>query len=478
MTGRVRRGALVACVWLAGCSAARPPLGGEVEDTPATWGDEYEGLLADTDLADADFHAARTAFAADALASGDERVVRATAAAGPVAARYRDSASGRAGAMAFNTRRLGVVVGAVRASLGEGALLADARDAASVQPRGARSTDGLRLAPSSSTWGSSPGAGVRVTLARVRLAAGAWRDWDAQDDARAFVSVGVVQPRASLYAAAGRSRAAAGAGSLCVAHVSRSAFVSGEMGTAADGARGVLRVIVGEGGAWRALFAAGAPSAAADPAPATPASRWGGALERRFDAGGVSGRAMLSSRTRRDGSGVQRRQRAECGGSLAAGGARLEVGVRATRESEAIAPDLLEGAAPFVSHDELRLRCSLRTHEDTGDGLRVEQSYRVEVIVSGSAPAGRVLAWTGRARWRALDARVHASAFDLSPGQLAYTGRAVLPGAATFTTLSRSGVDLSASLSVRLPLGAGIGVQGIRTAAGEARLVLRAAVTR
>jgi hypothetical protein len=141
-----------------------------------------------------------------------------------------------------------------------------------------------------------------------------------------------------------------------------------------------------------------------------------------------------------------------------------------------VAADLLDRPAPFVSCDELRVRCALRAGESVGEALRVEQSYRVDVILSGAGPAGRVVAWTGRARWRAVDARVQASACDLPPGELAYTGRAVLPGASTFTTLSRSGIDLSASVRLRLPWGAGVGVQGVRTPAGEARFVLQAGV--
>jgi hypothetical protein len=465
----------VACAWLAGCAGTRP----EPATVPAAhtgWGDEYEGLLSDTDLADADFHATRTAFAADALASDDGRVVRASGATGPVAARYRWSQSTGTGAVEFASRRLGVVVGAVRASLGEGALLADARDAASVEPRGSRSLDGLRITPSSSTWGSSPGAGVRVSAARVRLAAGVWRERDSPGDSRAFVSAGFLRRRMAVFAALGQSGAGARGFSIAAAHAGNAAFLSGEAALASDGMRGAVRVVAGDDGAWRALVAAGAPSTADDPAPASAAARWGGAVERRFNAGGVASRAMLSTRVRRDGPDVQRRQRAEWYASFGAGGGRVETGVRATREGGAAAADLLEPAAPPFTRDELRLRCVFRAAEALGEALYVEQSYRADVIVTGAGPAGRVVAWTGRVRWRGVDTRVQASAFDLSPGQLAYTGRAVLPGAATFTTLSRSGMDLSASVRLRLPWGAGIGVQGVLTPAGGARVALQAGV--
>jgi hypothetical protein len=191
---------------------------------------------------------------------------------------------------------------------------------------------------------------------------------------------------------------------------------------------------------------------------------------------GISTRTVLSSRARRDGSDREVRQRLEWVGSARAGSARLEAGVRATREVAASAADLLEPASPVAVQDEVRVRCALRSTEALGDVLLVEQSYRVDLIVAGAAPAGRVVAWMGRSRWRALDVRVQASAFDLAPGQLAYTGRAALPGAATFTTLSRGGLDLSASVRVRIPRGVTLGAQGVRTASGEARFVFQGGV--
>jgi hypothetical protein len=439
-----------------------------------TWGDEYEGVLADTDQSDADFHAASPSFAADALFA-ETRTVRATGSLGPLGARYRESGSGRAGALEWNTARLSVIAGAVRASLGEGAILADARDAAAVEPRGTRALHGFRLSPSSSTWGSSLGGGVRASLGRIRVAGGAWQAWEFADDARAFVSAGVVAARGAMFAAVGRSRTGAGAASIAAAHAG-AAFVSGEIGIAPDGARAVARVIAGENGEWRALVATGAPSGGSDTSPAAAGARWGGAVERRGNLGRVAARAVLSSRTRRDGPDLEQRQRAEGQASLGAAGARLEANVRATRETLASATDVLQAREAVVVHDDVRVRCVVRTAESFGERLRVEQSYRVDFIVSGAGPAGRVIAWSARTRWNALDARVQASAFDLAPGQLAYTGRAVLPGAAPFTTLSHSGVDLSASVRMRIGWGAVVGVQGVRTGAGEARIVLQAGV--
>lgn len=440
------------------------------------WGDEYDGVLADTDLRDVEFHAARPDFAADVLMAKTP-VVRARGSVGSLAARYRESDAGRAGAIEWNARRFGVVAGAVRASLGEGAVIADARDAAGVEPRGTRSLEGLRLSPSSSRWGSVLGAGARVTVGRMRAGAGAWQSWDSANDARVFASLGFTHARGVVLVAAGQSRAGPAAVSLAAAHNVDGVFAAGELGVAPGGVRGVARVVAGENGAWRALVAAGVPSAAEDPSPASPGARWGGAVERRGRVGRIDARAVLSSRTRRDASLVERRQRAEWRGSLRAGDARIEAAVRATRETTADASDVLDASVPFATRDDLRVRCALRTAESIGEVLRVEQTYRIDVVVSGPGPAGRVAAWAGGVRWRGLDARVQVSAFDLAPGQLAYTGRAVLPGAATFTTLSRSGVDLSASVRVRIGRVAAAGVQGVRTAAGEGRLLLQAGVT-
>ena len=465
---------LLACAWNAGC--ARAPAPAPVTDAgDVVWGDEYEGVLVDTDLRDADFHASRLSFAADVLAA-DTRVVRAKGSAGPLGGRYRESDAGRAGALEWNSARIAAVAGAVRASLGEGAVIADAREAAGVEPRGTRSLDGLRLSASSSIWGSALGAGARAALGWFRFGAGAWRGWESDADARAFLSLGVAHRRTVVFAAAGRSRAGPGAFSLSAGHARAGVFTAGELGLAPGGARGVARIVAGEDGGWRVLIAAGVPSAAGDPTPASAGMRWGGAVERRGKMGRVDARAVLSSRTRRDGPLVERRQRAEWRGSLGAGDARVEAGLRATREATASASDLLDAATPAATRDDLRVRWAVRTTESIGEALRVEQAYRVDLIVSGAGPAGRVVAWTGRARWRAVDARLQASAFDLGPGQLAYAGRAVLPGAATFTTLSNSGVDLSASLRVQIGCGAAAGVQGVRTAAGEPRFVLQAGV--
>jgi hypothetical protein len=477
--GSARALALALAVAGTGCAGPRPSAPPADAATAPLWGDEYEGLLDDADRLDADLDAAPASFAADVLLAspGDAApVVRARAAALSFGARYRQSDAGRAGALEWSAGPLALVAGAVRPSLGEGALVADARDASSVEPRGTRGVDGLRLAPSSSTWGSSIGAGVRAALGRVRASAGAWREREDDALACAWASLDVVDRAAVYGVAAGRSRAGAGAWSLRAAGASAAAFVSAEVGLAPDGWRGVVRLVAGEAGEWRALVAAGAPAAGHDPSPASAGGRWGGAVERRARLGGEQSRFVLSSRTRRDGESAARRQRAEWQGSIGSGGTRLEAGLRASRETESVAADVLEPAAPPAVTDEVRARCALAAGDDVSASVRVEQVYRVDLVVKGSGPAGRVVGWTTRVRWRGLDARLQATAFDLAPGQLGYAGRAALPGAPTFTTLSRSGVDLSASLRVALGPGLVAGVQGGLTPTGESRVVLQAGV--
>ncbi len=464
------------CASLLACAHAPPPVP-DPDVAAVLWGDEYDGLLLDTDTADADLRAARRSFSADAAFGESARTTRASGALGIAAARYRESAAGQAGALEVSSRRLGLVAGAVRPSLGEGALLFDARDASNVVARGARSTDGLRIAPSSSTWGSALGAGVRCSFDRTRAALALWRSRESADDASAFASVGFGGRRTVAHATYGRSRAGASAVSLCVGRAYEPLFLAGETAMAPDGLRFVVRAVGGENGSWRALLATGASAPAADPSPATGVARWGGALERRDTHGGAGSRLVLSSRTRRTDPGGDRRQRAEWYGSVDLTGARLEVGVRATRETSWRAPDLMEIVSPPGPDEELRVRCELRAGEVLADGVvRGEQSWRVELIASRGSRCGRVIAWTGRGRWRWVDARLSVSAFDLPSGRLAYAGRAALPGAPAFITLARSGIDLSASARLRAGPLAG-GLQGVRTAAGEGRVVLQAGLS-
>jgi hypothetical protein len=98
------------------------------------------------------------------------------------------------------------------------------------------------------------------------------------------------------------------------------------------------------------------------------------------------------------------------------------------------------------------------------------------VATSDTHTIGRLVAWQLRARHGAADGRLRVSAFRLGEGQLAYAGRAVLPGAATFATLSRTGLDLSASASLRLGYGLSLGLQGTRSARGNGSAVLRVAL--
>lgn len=468
--------ALVAASVVAGCAGSAPrPMGdGAARATggDVVWGDEYEGVLLDTDPEDAHFGDG-SAFAADALL-GETRVTRARAAVGPLSVVVRQSDGPPVGALAWNARRAGVVVGAVRPTLAEGAVVADARASGAVEPRATPRVDGLRLAPSSSTWGSFDGAGARVSLGGLRLSAGAWRDRAHPERAAAWSSLGIAGARSAGGIAAGRTPAGASALSLYGARATGPGFVAAETGLAPDGIRGVLRGVVGP---WRVLLASGAVAAAHDPLPASAARRWGAGVERRATLGRIATRTLVSSRTRRDGATVEWRQRVDWSGAAMLDGARLETGVRATRTRARVAAGLLDAPAPPDKEDEVRARVAVRTAGDRDGALRVEQLWQLDLVATGGeSDLGRVALWQGRASTGHADVRLRVTAFDLGNGQLAYAGRAALPGAATFTTLSRSGVDVSASLALRLGWGVSTGVQAVRAPAGASRVVVRVGV--
>jgi hypothetical protein len=463
--------AAVSALALSGCAATMPP-DPEPAQPDIAWGDEYDGVLFDTDVLDAAF-ARDASWGADALL-GETRVVRTRANAGPARVVYRESEAGRAGAVSLGGRGWEVVMGRVRPSLADGALLADARDAGNVDPRATRRVDGLRVSPSSSTWGSSLGGGAQARLGRWSATAAAWRVPDLEQAPDAWSSLSVQGARWKTGVAAGHGGAGGTAASLFAARATGAAFVAGEVGVAADGPRVSARAVIGERGEWRARAVAGAPSGSAASAPATTVRRWGGGVERLSRVGTVTMRSRFTTRIRADDADQSRRQRIEWNARAGVAGGSVESGVRWTREVLDRSPDLLAASGSEPARTELRVRTQVTTARNWGDGVRAEQRWRVDLVTTG-AGVGRVVGWSGRLRVTRFDARVQASAYDLGSGQLAWAGRAVLPGSATFATLSRSGVDLSAALTVSLGWGVEAGIQGLLNARNEHRVVFRVA---
>ncbi len=462
--------AAIGLLLLGGCAAgppAAPP-----EGDPVVWGDEYEGIRLDADREFAD--AIPASVGADVVA-GETVSTRLRAGTGPVSARWRITDDASVGAMEWRSGRLHAVAGAVRPAVSEGAVVADARDTGAPVARGL-APGGLRVSPSASTWGSSVGGGVAVLAGPLRVAAATWRARDAVADPVAWMSADWRSPHASAGVAVGGGASGGRAVSVHAARARGPVAVSGEVGAARSGARAVVRVVAGERGEWRGVMAGGAADAL-DP---DPPGRWGGAVERRDRRGGVSSRVTVSSDTRRDAAGDDRRRRAEWAGVFRiADGTRLDVNVRVTREQSRPIRSLLDDAPAPRPNDDLRARLALRTRERVNDATTVEFVYRADAIARGDGDGpGVVLLWQGRVRHRGLDLRLQASAFDLREGTIGYIGRAVLPGTATFTALSHRGADLSASLRATWRYGLSLGLQWASRPPAPGAFVVQAAFAR
>jgi hypothetical protein len=103
--------------------------------------------------------------------------------------------------------------------------------------------------------------------------------------------------------------------------------------------------------------------------------------------------------------------------------------------------------------------------------MDVEHVFRIDCVQAGGAP-GFAASWRGALRRGPVDVGVQASAWGLKAGQLGYLGRAGLPGASAFTTISGGGSDLS--LMVRAAVGrhAGVAVEWRRRASGDEAVLL------
>ncbi len=475
----MRRLVTVLCIAaVAGCASRPPsvPVDPDKDDaTPVVWGDEYDGVALDIDR---EFDAAPPAsFAADAT-TGATDVASARMAAGPLAARLRATPDARAGAVEWRSARVHAVAGSIRPTLADRCVLADARDAGVVIARGSRTISGLRVSPSSSTWGSVEGAGLAALVGPLRMAAAAWELRDDRAIPSAWASVDWRSRTTVAGVAAGGNRGRPETVSCYAARVRASVLTAGEVAVGRDGVGASLRVVAGERGEWRGAVAAGPVRAPTDSPDALARNRWGAAVERRDTWRALSSRSTLSSRTRRTPDGDDRRRRAEWAGEVrVADGVRLEFGVRATRDASLRATALLEEASAPDIHDDVRARVVLRTVDVTSDATRIEFAYRVDAVSTGTGGRpGLVIAWQGRMRRGPIDARVQASAHDLATGQLATIGRPALPGAASFATVSHRGADVAAAVRVTGPGPFTLGVQMVAGAPGDTQMRIQLGV--
>jgi hypothetical protein len=101
--------------------------------------------------------------------------------------------------------------------------------------------------------------------------------------------------------------------------------------------------------------------------------------------------------------------------------------------------------------------------------------YRLDAVHTAGRP-GFAATWVGALRVGALDGRIQASAWGLRPGQLAYLGRAGLPGTGAFVTASRGGSELSLTARARLLRRATVAVEWRHSHSGEEHLFAMASL--
>jgi hypothetical protein len=468
-----------------GCASAPPSP--PAEDEPEMWGDEYAGITDDADLEDALVHAQSTHSSAsiDALVDPESvdgantlRSLAATARTAHAAARYRESSYGRAGAA--EVYDLGwlqhVVVGAVRPVIGEGALVADARELGTPSTRTSPTASALRISPSSSLWGSVTGAGVAVAVGRARFSLAAWQPHDDDTTLTAWSGLEWRVGRTRVGAAVGQTSRPSQtnrAVSLLAAHSFRSAFASLETAVAGGGLACAARVVAGD--AWRAGFAAGAAAPSEMPVGSARRDRRMAILERRDHWRGVSSRVVMSSVARREGPEEERRRRIDA--SLRArvdDGARVEAGVRFLESDAVEAPSPL-AAGEHATRDEWRARVVLFVRERPSPSMEVEHTFRIDAVRAEASP-GIAGTWRGSLRYGAFDGRVQASAWGLKPGQLGYLGREGLPGSGAFTTISGAGSELSLVVRGRFRAHASIAAEWRRKASGDESVLVAASL--
>jgi hypothetical protein len=478
---------LVLC-WVAGCAGApAAPPADESRDPDAVevrWGDEYDGVLEDGDLEGAPtWTSSRRASASlDALVALAEdaanlQTVRSVAASARLAhagARYRESAYGRAGAVEVSEVAClrSLVVGAIRPVVGEGALVASARELGSPSPRATPFVSVLRATPSSSVWGSVLGAGATVAAGPARLLTAAWRSHDDDSTWTAWSGAEWHFARTTVGAAYGRTmRRTEGATSVVVSRAFGDAFVAAEVARAGSRVAYAARIVAGEDRAWRASLAGGAAAAPETPAGSSPRDRHSAVLERRDRWRGLGSRLTASSVARREAASEQRRRRIDWEVNTPVDdGASIEAGVRFTENDVVAAPSLL-ATGNVDESGEWRARVALRVRERPTPTMDVEHVFRIDCVQAGGAP-GFAASWRGALRRGPVDVGVQASAWGLKAGQLGYLGRAGLPGASAFTTISGGGSDLS--LMVRAAVGrhAGVAVEWRRRASGDEAVLL------
>lgn len=481
-----------ACVLLGcvlGCASA-PPSSPPVDDDEAdvVWGDEYAGIGDDFDLEDALADTPRTHSSAriDALVDPDRidgastlRSLAASAGTAHAAARYRESSYGRAGAVeAYDLGWLQhLVVGAVRPVVGEGALVADARELGAPSTRASPTATALRVSPSASLWGSVFGAGVTVGAGRARVSMAAWRPHDDDTTWTAWSGLEWRFARTRVGAAVGQTTRPTTptnrAVSLLAAHAFRSAFASVETALAGGGVACAARMVAGEG--WRAGFAAGAAAPSDVPVGSVRRDRRMAVLERRDYWRGLSSRLVVSSVARREGPEEERRRRVDA--SIRAridDGARVEAGLRFLESDAVEAPSPLAAGARDT-RDEWRARVVLNVRERPSPSLEVEHTYRIDAVRAGESP-GVAGTWRGSLRYGPFDARAQASAWGLKPGQLGYLGRAGLPGSGAFTTISGAGSELSLVVRGRFRAHAAIAAEWRRKASGDESVLVAASL--
>ncbi len=454
-----------------GCSTAPPA--DPHDEADELWGDEYEGIAADADLEDAP-SSRRTGVWLDVLVDPDpedgERALRSLGAnirTEHSGARYRENRGGRAGAVElFDEGPLQhLAIGFVRPSVGEGAILADARELGTPSARATSSAGVVRATPSSSRWGSVLGAGATLSFWRTHFSLAAWRPHD--DDTTWTVWSGVERrfSRTRVGVAAGRTRRqpSRDAASLNVVHPFRSAIVCAEAGLAGDGLAYSVRAAAGE--TWTAAFAGGAVGAATATG-ARRSDRRTAVVERHDRIGDLATRVIASTVVRRDGSEEERQRRVEARVQTGIDdNARVDAQLRFVERVRTELPSPL-AAGSDVRSGEWRARASLRTSEQPSSSTVVEQLFRIDAVRERSS-LGLAGTWRGKLHHGPVDFAVEASAWGLEPGQLGYLGAGALPGSGSFTAVSGGGSRLSCLVRGRFGAHASMAVEWGRSASGD-----------
>ncbi|HEU4929617.1 MAG TPA: hypothetical protein VFU38_07275 [Candidatus Krumholzibacteria bacterium] len=456
------------------CSTAPPAE--TPDEVDELWGDEYEGVTDDADLEDTPSPSRRTGASIDVLADAvpdeGERVLRSLGASVRTehsGARYRENTSGRAGAIeVFDHGPLQhVAIGFVRPSVGEGAILADARELGTPSARATSSAGVVRATPSSSRWGSVLGAAATTSFASASVSLAAWRPHDDDTTWTAWSGVERRFARTRVGAAAGwtRRQPARQAGSLTVVHGFRSAIVCAEAGVAGGALAYAARAAAGD--AWYAAFSGGAAGAATASA-VRRGDRRIAMIERRDRIGAMSTRVIASTVVRRDGIEEDRQRRIEARVQAAiADNARAEASIRFVESVRTELPTALSNG-----HDERRgqwrARASLRTMEHPSSSTAVEHPFRIDAVRERSL-LGLAGTWRGKLRHGPVDLALEASAWGLEPGQLGYlnAGAGGLPGSGSFTAVSGGGSRLSCLFRARFGAHASIAAEWGRAASGD-----------